>query len=77
MHELMYPVLQGFDSVQTGCDIEIGGTDQLFNCTMGRQLQESHGKISSDVHAFAERPGRKRKNEQITEQYRRAEKKPF
>lgn len=44
IHELMYPVLQGFDSVQIECDIEMGGTDQLFNCTMGRQLQESHGK---------------------------------
>ncbi|MFD1630612.1 tyrosine--tRNA ligase [Pseudopedobacter beijingensis] len=41
MHELVYPILQGFDSVQIGCDIEMGGTDQLFNCTMGRQLQES------------------------------------
>lgn len=44
MHELVYPVLQGLDSVQIECDIEMGGTDQLFNCTMGRQLQESHGK---------------------------------
>ncbi|MGB1313797.1 MAG: tyrosine--tRNA ligase [Bizionia paragorgiae] len=43
MHELVYPILQGFDSVQLQCDIEMGGTDQLFNCTMGRQLQESHG----------------------------------
>lgn len=42
MHELVYPILQGFDSVQIGCDIEMGGTDQLFNCTMGRQLQEAH-----------------------------------
>lgn len=42
MHELVYPILQGFDSVQIKCDIEMGGTDQLFNCTMGRQLQESH-----------------------------------
>lgn len=42
MHELVYPVLQGFDSVKTACDIEMGGTDQLFNCTMGRQLQEVH-----------------------------------
>jgi len=41
MHELVYPILQGFDSVEIGCDIEMGGTDQLFNCTMGRQLQES------------------------------------
>ncbi|AZA77738.1 tyrosine--tRNA ligase [Chryseobacterium sp. G0186] len=42
MHELVYPILQGFDSVKIGCDIEMGGTDQLFNCTMGRQLQEVH-----------------------------------
>ncbi|WP_345766420.1 MULTISPECIES: tyrosine--tRNA ligase [Chryseobacterium] len=44
MHELVYPILQGFDSVQIECDIEMGGTDQLFNCTMGRQLQEIHGR---------------------------------
>ncbi|MCW1960810.1 tyrosine--tRNA ligase [Chryseobacterium viscerum] len=43
MHELVYPILQGFDSVKIKCDIEMGGTDQLFNCTMGRQLQEVHG----------------------------------
>ncbi|WP_246124525.1 MULTISPECIES: tyrosine--tRNA ligase [Bizionia] len=42
MHEMVYPILQGYDSVQLHCDIEMGGTDQLFNCTMGRQLQESH-----------------------------------
>lgn len=41
MHELVYPILQGFDSVKIGADIEMGGTDQLFNCTMGRQLQET------------------------------------
>lgn len=42
MHELVYPILQGFDSIQINADIEMGGTDQLFNCTMGRQLQEAH-----------------------------------
>ncbi len=41
MHELVYPILQAYDSVKIACDIEIGGTDQLFNCTMGRQLQET------------------------------------
>ncbi len=41
MHELIYPILQGYDSVKIKADIEIGGTDQLFNCTMGRQLQET------------------------------------
>jgi tyrosyl-tRNA synthetase len=44
MHELMYPILQGFDSLQIDADIEMGGTDQLFNCAMGRQLQEVYGK---------------------------------
>ncbi|WP_223606236.1 tyrosine--tRNA ligase [Chryseobacterium sp. OSA05B] len=48
MHELVYPILQGFDSVQIKCDIEMGGTDQLFNCTMGRQLQEVH-QMSAQV----------------------------
>lgn len=48
MHELVYPILQGFDSVQIECDIEMGGTDQLFNCTMGRQLQENH-QISPQI----------------------------
>lgn len=43
MHELVYPILQGFDSVTINADIEMGGTDQLFNCTMGRQLQETFG----------------------------------
>lgn len=42
MHELVYPILQGFDSVKIKSDVEMGGTDQLFNCTMGRQLQEIH-----------------------------------
>lgn len=42
MHELVYPILQGYDSTQIEADIEMGGTDQLFNCTMGRQLQESY-----------------------------------
>lgn len=42
MHELVYPILQGFDSIKINADIEMGGTDQLFNCTMGRQLQEAH-----------------------------------
>ncbi|MCR4029952.1 MULTISPECIES: tyrosine--tRNA ligase [Flavobacterium] len=48
MHELVYPILQGFDSVKIKADIEMGGTDQLFNCTMGRQLQESF-KLSGQI----------------------------
>jgi tyrosyl-tRNA synthetase len=40
MHELMYPLLQGFDSVELKADVELGGTDQLFNLMVGRTLQE-------------------------------------
>lgn len=49
MHELVYPILQAFDSVQIHADIEMGGTDQLFNCTMGRQLQETNGGAAQIV----------------------------
>jgi tyrosyl-tRNA synthetase len=42
MHELMYPLLQGADSVALEADIELGGTDQKFNNLMGRQLQEAN-----------------------------------
>lgn len=42
IHELVYPILQAYDSVKINADIEMGGTDQLFNCTMGRQLQETY-----------------------------------
>jgi len=44
LHELLYPLLQGFDSVKVKADIEIGGTDQRFNILMGRQLQPSFGQ---------------------------------
>lgn len=40
-HEIMYPLLQGYDSVVMDVDLEIGGSDQLFNMMMGRQLQRS------------------------------------
>ena len=42
--ELVYPLMQGWDSVQVRADVELGGTDQLFNNLMGRQLQESEGQ---------------------------------
>jgi len=43
MHELLYPLMQGFDSVALKSDIEMGGTDQTFNLLMGRHLQECYG----------------------------------
>lgn len=44
IHEFMYPLLQGYDSVAMETDIELGGTDQKFNLLMGRELQKSHGQ---------------------------------
>src|SRR3989344_9502875 len=41
-HEIMYPLLQGYDSVAMDVDLELGGTDQTFNMMMGRQLQKSY-----------------------------------
>lgn len=41
-HEIIYPLLQGFDSVEIEADIELGGTDQLFNLMVGRDLQKSY-----------------------------------
>ena len=44
IHEFMYPLLQGFDSVELNADIELGGTDQKFNLLMGRELQKFYDK---------------------------------
>ncbi len=44
MHELLYPVFQGYDSVVLHADVELGGTDQTFNLLMGRFLQEQYGQ---------------------------------
>jgi tyrosyl-tRNA synthetase len=43
VHELLYPMMQGFDSVALECDVELGGTDQKFNLLMGRKLQQDYG----------------------------------
>ena len=44
LHEFLYPLIQGYDSVELKADVELGGTDQKFNLLMGRQLQEQHGQ---------------------------------
>src|SRR5947208_6838979 len=44
MHELMYPLAQGYDSVALNSDVELGGTDQKFNLLMGRELQRDYGQ---------------------------------
>lgn len=44
IHEFLYPLIQGYDSVVMQADVELGGTDQKFNLLMGRQLQQQHGQ---------------------------------
>ena len=44
LHELLYPLAQGYDSVALECDVELGGTDQKFNLLMGRKLQRDAGQ---------------------------------
>jgi tyrosyl-tRNA synthetase len=44
LHELLYPLVQGYDSVALGSDVELGGTDQKFNLLMGRDLQREFGQ---------------------------------
>jgi len=49
MHELLYPLMQGYDSVALRADIELGGTDQKFNLLVGRELQRHYGQEAQCV----------------------------
>src|ERR1700751_5117084 len=49
LHELLYPLAQGYDSVMLKADVELGGTDQKFNLLVGRELQRSYGQESQVV----------------------------
>ncbi len=49
IHEFLYPLMQGYDSVALDADVELGGNDQKFNLLMGRQLQEAYGKAPQVV----------------------------
>ena len=49
LHEFLYPVAQGYDSVALEADVELGGTDQTFNLLLGRQIQAEHGQPSQIV----------------------------
>jgi len=49
IHEFLYPLLQGFDSVKLEADIELGGTDQKFNLLMGREVQKFYGKPQQSI----------------------------
>jgi tyrosyl-tRNA synthetase len=49
IHEFLYPLVQGYDSVALKADVELGGTDQRFNLLVGRQLQEAYGQAPQVV----------------------------
>src|SRR3954447_12590121 len=55
--ELLYPVLQGYDSVAVQSDIELGGTDQTFNLLMGRAIQSAYGQPAQSVLTMPLLPG--------------------
>ena len=57
LHELMYPLMQGYDSIALGADIEVGGTDQTFNLLVGRDLQKDYGQEPQEVITFPLLPG--------------------
>jgi tyrosyl-tRNA synthetase len=44
VHEFLYPLMQGYDSVALKSDLELGGTDQKFNLLVGRELQKDYGQ---------------------------------
>ncbi len=52
LHEILYPLLQGYDSVAVKADVEIGGNDQLFNLLAGRTLQKKYGQTEQNVMTF-------------------------
>src|SRR5436190_180911 len=51
-HEILYPFNQAYDSVAIDADVEIGGTDQLFNLLFGREIQKAYGRQSQDIAVF-------------------------
>jgi len=57
LHELFYPLMQGYDSIALHADIEVGGTDQTFNLLVGRELQNDYGQEPQEVITFPLLPG--------------------
>ena len=51
-HEMLYPFNQAYDSVAVEADVEIGGTDQLFNLLFGREIQKAYGQPAQDIAVF-------------------------
>src|SRR3954449_11865456 len=55
--ELLYPLLQGYDSVQVRADVELGGTDQKFNLLLGRAIQQAYGEAPQSILTLPILPG--------------------
>ncbi|MCL2081647.1 MAG: tyrosine--tRNA ligase [Oscillospiraceae bacterium] len=57
LHEMLYPLMQAYDSVAVSSDIEVGGSDQTFNLLMGRNIQKDYGQEPQAVLTFPLLPG--------------------
>lgn len=57
LHELFYPLMQGYDSVALNADVEVGGSDQTFNLIVGRNIQHDYGQTPQDIITFPILPG--------------------
>ncbi len=70
IHEFLYPLVQGYDSVALKADVELGGTDQKFNLLMGRELQRAYGQEAQVIltHAVAGRAGWREEDVQVAGQ---------
>ena len=55
--ELLYPIMQGYDSVAINSDVELGGTDQKFNLLLGRDLQQAYGQPGQSIMTMPILPG--------------------
>jgi hypothetical protein len=65
MHETLYPIAQGYDSVALECDVELGGTDQKFNLMRGRDLQKAFRPAAADHPDDADSGGPGRRAEDV------------
>ena len=63
MHELLYPLVQGYDSVALEADVELGGTDQKFNLLVGRDLQREYDQPAQVRPDDAAARGHRRRSE--------------
>ena len=68
VHEFLYPLMQGYDSVALESDLELGGTDQKFNLLMGRTLQAEYGQEPQCILTMPLLEGLGRRREDVQEQ---------